>query len=214
MLFGARILAVIVSVWLMSISVFFNLILLFGFSICIFYGLWSSLNMASHQDKYIEQIIVNISHTIWLKKEAKIWRKTLSDLIKSDQNTDWLNNQRTIKISQQIKSSSLVVKNYAFSIEQLREQKFKFWWSQKSIELKWLIKKIIQKEKDELINIANLISGDIQSWISHHAIELAELEKQIECQEVSTENSDWKATLGLQRLSLQEHLKELQKVRV
>ena len=54
----------------------------------------------------------------------------------------------------------------------------------------------------------------LQSWISHHATELAELEKQIQSQEIATESEGGKAALELSRISLQEHLKQLEKVRM
>lgn len=73
---------------------------------------------------------------------------------------------------------------------------------------------IINAELQWIINYSQEFTALVQSWISHHATELAELEKQIESQELSTENIGWKVALGLQRLSLQEHLKELEKVRV
>ncbi|MDD2916672.1 MAG: hypothetical protein PHH70_02415 [Candidatus Gracilibacteria bacterium] len=73
---------------------------------------------------------------------------------------------------------------------------------------------IINAELQWIINYSQEFTALVQSWISHHATELAELEKQIESQELSTENIGGKVALGLQRLSLQEHLKELEKVRV
>jgi len=73
---------------------------------------------------------------------------------------------------------------------------------------------IVNTEFQWIINYSQDFTHLIQSWMSHHANELAKLEKQIESQELATENSGWKAALGLQRLSLQEHLKELEKVKV
>lgn len=73
---------------------------------------------------------------------------------------------------------------------------------------------MVNREFQWIINYSQEFTLLVQSWNSHHAAELAELEKQIESQELSTENDGWKVALGLQRMSLQEHLKELEKVRV
>ena len=76
---------------------------------------------------------------------------------------------------------------------------------------KW--KDIINAEFKWIVDYSQEFTLLVQYWISHHAVELAELEKQIELQEFSTENTGWKAALGLQRLSLQGHLRELERVK-
>ena len=73
---------------------------------------------------------------------------------------------------------------------------------------------IINTEFQWIINFSQEFTLLVQSWISHHATELAELEKQIQSQELATESEGGKAALELSRISLQEHLKELEKVRM
>ena len=76
------------------------------------------------------------------------------------------------------------------------------------------VKYMIEIELKWIINYSQEFTLLVHSWISHHATELAELEKQIESQELTTENEGGKVALELSRISLQEHLKELEKVRV
>ncbi|OIP53572.1 hypothetical protein AUK10_02275 [Candidatus Gracilibacteria bacterium CG2_30_37_12] len=76
------------------------------------------------------------------------------------------------------------------------------------------INNIIHTELHWIINYSQEFTLLVQSWISHHATELVELEKQIQSQEVATESEGGKSALELSRISLQEHLKELEKVRI
>lgn len=80
------------------------------------------------------------------------------------------------------------------------------------ISKEWQI--VINNEFQWIINYSEEFTLLVQSWISHHTTELAELERQIQAQEMATENEGGKAALEFSRISLQEHLKELEKVRI
>lgn len=76
------------------------------------------------------------------------------------------------------------------------------------------IRQVLGTELRWIVNFSEEFTLLVQSWMSHHATELAELEKQIQSQDLATESEGGKAALELSIISLQEHLKELERVRV
>ncbi|MFA6091263.1 MAG: hypothetical protein WC774_05840, partial [Candidatus Gracilibacteria bacterium] len=77
-----------------------------------------------------------------------------------------------------------------------------------------LMDNLIGQERYGLITLIQDFTKTVQDWTILHQSELQKIEKQIQSQEIVTENEGGKAALELSRISLQEHLKQLEKVRM
>ncbi len=138
--------------------------------------------------------------------------KNFEILIKEDFDKHWIDADIILRIK---KSISSILKGYALISKYhkgTQEQLLKIGMLMRIFN-GWLMK-MIDSELQWIVDYSQEFTHFVQSWISHHATELAELEKQIASQELSTENIWGKAALEISRMSLQEHLKELEKVRV
>jgi len=143
-----------------------------------------------------------------LKKSIFSERIKLELFINGDIRDSWIDNDKIWDIKKYILFILEWYKLISKSHKYVQNHMWYFW----KISQEW--QNIIRTELQWIVDYSKDLTLLIQSWISHHATELAELEKQIASQELSTQNSGWKAALEISRISLQEHLKELEKVKV
>ncbi len=135
-------------------------------------------------------------------------REKLETSIANDVNNGWID----VAILWDIKKCIVSILEWYRIISVSHEYILNHKWYFGRISREW--QEVINKEFQWIVAYSQEFTLLVQSWISHHATELAELEKQIASQELSTENTGWKAALEISRISLQEHLRELEKVKV
>ncbi len=143
------------------------------------------------------------------ERYKELYKMTMADFI--DPKIDF---QEIISIQREVREITLSLHSFSSSLGQISAQYKYASIFYDTIQFKILLDQFQEQHKQELIILSYNISNMLSSWISHHATELAELEKQIQSQEMATENNGGKAALELSRISLQEHLKELEKVRM
>ncbi len=193
---------------------FFGLSLVWYSIAAIIYAVWIFYTIFFRYDRMINRFNQEIQIIKNKKDFIEEQFMELTWYIEKDINEMGIDNWLVMKIKMSIDTIRNNITDYVVSVKKLGISK-EFSWlivnSKKFLDLQVkFTTSILQEMNFWQQNLIQLI----QSWISHHATELAELEKQIASQELATENTGWKVALEISRISLQEHLKELEKVRV
>ncbi len=127
----------------------------------------------------------------------------ISKLISEDIGSKWIEPSNIIEIKYHIDSIMNLYKLIINSQKYTQKNIIHF----NKISPEWI--NIIKEENNWIIEYSNEFTKIIQSWISNHIDELTQIEQQIQFQEISTESVSWQAVLNVQRISLNEYLKEL-----
>lgn len=176
------------------------------FFACIFLVSWSWLIYSWIQS--LKRIAVYKKTLGYLDtKDSIIQEKERLELsIENDVNNSWIDVIILDDIKRFISSILSGYETIKSSHEYIQNHRGYFW----AVSKEW--QAVINREFQWIINYSLEFTTLVQSWISHHAIELSELEQQIQSQSKVTENEGGKVALEISRISLQEHLNRLEKI--